>query len=103
MNKVASISEASSHSASQHSIKVGDTVIFRCSPYGDGDIGEFDGSVQSLSDMGINVSYLQGYKSMNDTIPFRDVIAKVDLSQPHIELKNAPYSGNFVEFGVNNE
>lgn len=93
------MSKESRHAASQHSIKVGDTVIFHCSPYGDGDIGEFDGLVLSLSDTGIDVSYLQGYKSMNDKVPFTDVIAKVDFSQPRIKLKNAPYSGHFVEFG----
>jgi hypothetical protein len=68
-----------------------DTIIFRVDEYRDGRISEFDGIVQSVKDAGVHVIYLSGYRSRDDFIPWFDVIAKVDRSQPIIELENAPF------------
>ena len=80
-------------------IKVGNTLIFRCDEYRDGVITEYDGHVQIVDEEGAHVIYLSGYKSRNDFIPWKDIIAKVDKRKPWISLQgDAPYSGNFIEF-----
>lgn len=84
--------------ASEQTIHKGDTVIFLCDEYRDGDIREFDGHVLYTDDKGVDILYLSGYKSRNDYVLYQDVIAKVDQTVPWIELKNAAYSGCFVEF-----
>ncbi len=84
--------------ASTDTLELGDKVIFRCDEYGDGNIVDFDGSVQDINDKGVDVLYLSGYKSRNDFIPFKDVIAKVDLKAPRIKLKSGSFSGHLIEF-----
>lgn len=80
-------------------IKVDDILIFSVDEYRDGDICQFDGHVQNIRDDGVDVIYLSGYRSRNDFIPWKDVIAKVDLEKPYISLgDHAPYSGNFIVF-----
>ena len=84
--------------ASKENIKVGNTVIFKCDEYRNGNVSEYDGQVQIIDDKGVHVVYLSGYKSQNDHIPFTDVLAKLDKRKPYISLTNAPYSGHFIEF-----
>lgn len=84
--------------ASKETIQAKDSVIFRCDEYGDGNIRIFDGSVCSVEEAGVYVSYLSGYKSRNDLIPFSDVIAKVDVSKPRVKLAGGSYSGYFLVF-----
>lgn len=80
-------------------IKVDDVLIVNVDEYRDGDIHQFDGHVQKIRDEGVDVIYLSGYRSRNDFIPWKDVIAKVDLKKPYISLgERAPYSGNFTVF-----
>ena len=79
--------------------KEGDTVIFKVDEYRNGSVSEFDGHVLSKTDLGVDVVYLSGYKSRNDFIPWGDLIAKLDLSMPIITLKNAPFTGHFIEYG----
>ena len=81
-------------------IKKGDTVIFRVDEFRDGHITEFDGEVYSVSDRGVDVKYLSGYRSRDDLIPWSNVIAKVDMEMPYIQLKDAPYSGHFKEYSA---
>lgn len=83
-------------------IKVGNTLIFRCDEYRDGNITEYDGHVILVGDKGADLIYLSGYKSRNDFIPWKDIIAKVDKRKQWITLQGeAPYSGNFIEFWSN--
>ena len=89
--------------ASKESIKVDDVIIFRVDEWRDGTKTEFDGNVQSVRDDGLDLIYLSGHRSRNDFIPWSDVIAKVDRSQPRVKLDNAPYSGNFLQFDNNQE
>lgn len=84
--------------ASQESIKKGNTIIFNVDEYRDGNIDQFDGHVLSVSDQGVSVVYLSGYKSRNDDICWKDVIAKLDKRRPWIKLSQAPFSGHFAEF-----
>lgn len=70
-------------------IKVNDTVIFAYNN------DWFDGQVQIIHDTGVDVIYLEGYKSRNDFILYKDIVAKVDKTKPYVELKNAPYKGHF--------
>jgi hypothetical protein len=82
----------------KENVSVGDVVIFRLDESRNGYIQEFDGHVQIINEKGIDILYLCGHKSQNDFIEWNDVLAKVELSQPKIRLKNAPYSGNFIVF-----
>ena len=84
--------------ANSDTIKIGDEIIFYCDEYRDNNISEYNGSVQSIDALGVDVLYLSGFHSRNDSIPFSDIIAKVDAAVPRIKLKNAPYNGHFVEF-----
>ena len=84
--------------ASSENIKVGNTIIFNCDEYNDGNTQDFDGHVQIVDEKGVHVVYLSGYRSRNDFIPYSDVLAKVDKRKAWIRLSNVPYSGNFVEF-----
>jgi hypothetical protein len=43
------------------------------------------------------VIYLDGYKSMNDFIPWSDVVAKYDESKPRV--KAGDYRGSFEVYG----
>lgn len=76
----------------------GDIIIFRVDEFRDGNIQEFDGNVLFVNNKGVDVVYLSGYRSRNDFIPYKDVIAKLDKSMPSITLKNAPFTGHFVEY-----
>jgi hypothetical protein len=84
--------------ANKDTIKVGDTLIFKCDESRDGDVSEYDGEVQIINVDTVSMIYLSGYRNRNDDIKFDDVIAKVDLSQPKIKLVDAPYKGNFIVF-----
>ncbi len=84
--------------ASKDNLKVGNTIIFRCDEYRNGNVCEYDGQVQFVNEESVDVIYLSGYKSQNDTIPFKDVLAKLDKRKPYISLTNAPYSGHFIQF-----
>ena len=84
--------------ASAKNIAVGNTIVFNCEEY-QGQPDVFDGSVQLVDEKGVCVVYLSGYKSRNDFIPWKDIIAKLDKRYRWITLKgNAPYSGHFLEF-----
>ena len=84
--------------ASPETIKVGNTLIFKCDEYRDGHICEFDGTVQMISEKGVEVIYLSGYKSRNDFIPWKDIVAKVDKRLPYVSLKDVAFSGHFLVF-----
>jgi hypothetical protein len=89
--------------ATPETIKINNTIIFCCDEWRDGNKSEFDGTVQLVSDDGVNVVYLSGYRCRNDFIPFSDIIAKLDKRCPVKSLKNAPFRGHFVEFENANE
>ena len=84
--------------ASPFTLKVGNTIIFKCGEYRNNDIQEFDGNVQFISYKGVDVLYASGYNSRHDFISFCDIIAKVDKRKRWVKLENANYSGYFVEF-----
>lgn len=78
--------------------KEGDTIIFRVDEYRNGNVMEMDGNVLYQTPKGVEVLYLSGYRSRNDLIEWKDIIAKVDLSKPRVKLENAPFSGHFHVF-----
>lgn len=82
----------------KNKIKKDDKIIFRVDEWRDGTKTEFDGTVLSVNNLGVDVLYLSGYRSRNDFIPFEDIIAKLDLKKPIIHLKNAPFTGRFIEY-----
>ena len=84
--------------ASPETIKVGNTLIFKCDEYRDGHICEFDGTVQMISEKGVDMIYLSGYKSRNDFIPWKDIVAKVDKRLPYVYLKDIAFSGHLLVF-----
>jgi len=84
--------------ANKEDLKPGHTIVFKCDEYNNGEVSEFDGEVISVEDTGVHVIYLSGYKSRNDFIPWKDILAKVDKRKAYIQLPNAPYSGRFVVY-----
>lgn len=89
--------------ASIENIKEGDKIIFKVDEYRSKGWMEMDGDVLYTKDNGVEVLYLSGYKSRNDFIPWKDILAKVDLSLPWVKLKNTPFSGNFLVFDQTEE
>lgn len=83
---------------SKKDLKPDDVIIFRVDEWRQGTKSEFDGHILSVNKKGVEVLYLSGYRSRNDFIPFADIIAKVDMSKPVITLKNAPFTGHFIEY-----
>lgn len=79
-------------------LKIGDIIIFLCDEWRDGQKSDFDGNILSVSETGVDVVYLSGYRSRNDFIPFDDIVAKVDKSMPEIKLNRANYRGRFIEY-----
>ncbi|TWU51478.1 hypothetical protein [Rubripirellula reticaptiva] len=92
-------SENASMSAPVHAVvstrvKVGDVVIFQ-RPDGEW----FDGNVLSVWDDGVNVVYLEGYKSRGpDRVEWNRIRARVDSNSPHVDLGDVPYKGHFEVF-----
>lgn len=84
--------------ASKQTVKPGNTLIFMCDERRDGNVVAFDGSVQSVSEDGVHVVYLSGYRSSNDFIPWKNIVAKVDKRKPYVKLKGVAYSGRFLVF-----
>lgn len=84
--------------ASEETIKKEDVIIFSVDEYRNGNKQEFDGNVLFVKEDGAEVIYLSGHRSRNDLIPWEDIIAKVDMSQPRVKLENAPFSGHFLVF-----
>lgn len=77
------------------SLSVGNVIIFNCDEFCNGDKQQFDGHIQIISDKGVDVIYLSGYRSRNDFIEWKDIIAKVDKRRKWVRLESAPFSGNF--------
>ena len=75
-------------------VKVGDVVIFQRQ-----DSEWFDGDVLSVWDNGVNVIYLEGYKSRGpDRIEWNCIRARVDLQFPYVDIEDVPYKGHFEVF-----
>lgn len=85
--------------ASQNEIKIDNTIIFNVDEYRDNHIVDFDGKVQNVSENGVDVIYVSGYKSRNDFISWKDIIAKLDMRRPYVKLKKSSFSRHFLEFG----
>lgn len=76
------------------SLQPGEEVIFRVDPYHEGKKENEMGTVVSVNHDTVSVSYLCGYKSFNDDIPFEDMIGVydedgVDLKIPGIKGPSA--------------
>jgi ABC-type branched-subunit amino acid transport system substrate-binding protein len=84
--------------ASSINIKKGNVIVFNCDEYRNGNTSEYDGHVVSVCDKGVDVIYLSGYKSRNDFIKWKDILAKLDRRKPWIKLTNAAYKGQFLQF-----
>ena len=57
-----------------------------------------DGEVISVLDEGVDLCYLEGYKSRNEVVPWKDIVAKLDMRLPSISVGDGTYEGNFLEF-----
>ena len=78
--------------ASQENIKVKNIII--C--FIDGEA--FDCNVLSTDENAAHVVYLEGYKSRNTFVPYKDIAAKLDKRKPRISVANGAFEGNFLEF-----
>jgi len=78
-------------------VKEGDTIIFK-RPSMNGYTNHYDGDVLGVAEDGVDVCYLEGYKSRNDRVPWENVLAKLDRSLPWIQLKCGVFNGNFKEY-----
>lgn len=67
-------------------LKPNDNVVFKADPYGEGREQYFDGHVINVYSKVVFVSYLYGYKSMTDSIPYDKMIAKYD-KENGVELR----------------
>ncbi len=77
-------------------VKVGNTVIFLVDEWRNGEKSDFDGSVTSVTDTGVDVCYLSGFRSRNDFIPWSDVLAKLDKRRAWVKVPDTCYSGHFL-------
>jgi hypothetical protein len=81
-------------------INKGDTLICMIDEWNEGDKESFDCHITSFEETGVNVIYLSGFRSRNDFVPWEDVVAKVDLGKPWIDLEGTVYKGNFEVFNT---
>lgn len=78
-------------------IKEGDTIVFHYVE-NTGMVCEYDGQVQFVKEDYVAVIYLNGYRSRNGDIPWKDIQAKVDMDMPRIGLRYSSYRGHFQVF-----
>lgn len=81
-------------------IKVGDTLICMIDEWGRGEKSAFDGHVTWMNSRGVDVSYLSGYRSRNDFVPWADIVAKLDMSQPRVLVADGAFEGHFAVFSA---
>ncbi len=84
--------------ASPETVTKEDTLICWVDPYREGRTQAYDGNPILLNDKGVTLLYLCGYKSFTDTVPWEDVIAKVDMSQSRITVADGTFEGHFQVF-----
>lgn len=94
--------------AGHDTVAVGDTVIAMVDEYHRGEKCAFDGTVMHVNKEGVDILYLSGYRSRNDFVPFRDLLAKVDKSAPHVAVPDTysdaiAFTGNFQLFSLRPE
>jgi hypothetical protein len=77
-----------------------DTLICMIDEWNKGVKESFDCHITSFSETGVNVMYLSGFRSRNDFVLWEDVVAKVDLEKPWIDLEGTAYKGNFEVFNT---
>ena len=85
------------------SLQFGEEVIFKVDPYHEGKKGYEMGTVVDVNDKTVSVSYLCGYKSFNDDIPYEDMIGVhdeegEDLNIPGIRGKSARLVYNRIDW-----
>ena len=84
--------------ASKSTISKKDILICMVEEYAEQGKEAFDCTITSIDDDSVDVLYLSGYKSRNDTVPFSDVVAKVDLKQPVSLVADGIFKGHFLVF-----
>lgn len=84
----------------QKSVVVGDTIICMVDEWRSGKKVAFDGTVLFKNERGVDIVYLSGFRSRNDFVEWVDIVAKLDLSYPKVELKEEGFSGHFQVFKV---
>lgn len=77
-------------------IKSGDVLICSIDEWRDGKPFNFDCHVLMKLNGGFDVVYLSGFRSRNDFVPYKDIIAKVDLTMPIVDIDG--FSGHFKVF-----
>jgi len=93
--KTENVNEAAS-AQSALNVRLGDTVICMIDEWGSGRKSDFDGTVMAIDDTGVDVIYLSGYRSRNDFVEWRDVLAKLDKRVKRVSVPGTSYEGHFV-------
>lgn len=78
------------------SIKDNDIIICMIDEWNNGEKCPFDCHILTRNNKGFDVVYLSGYRSRNDFVPLENVIAKVDMDMPIVNITG--FSGHFKVF-----
>jgi hypothetical protein len=89
-------------SAIAGSVSVGDTLICMIDEWGRGEKQAFDGHVTWKNGRGVDVCYLSGYRSRNDFVEWKDVVAKLDMRCKRVSVADGAFEGHFRVFSQNN-
>ena len=84
------------------SVSVGDTLICMIDEWNRGDKQAFDGTVTWKNQRGVDVCYLSGYRSRNDFVEWKDVVAKLDLRCKRVRVADGAFEGHFQVFASQN-
>jgi hypothetical protein len=84
--------------ASKDAINKNNILICMIAEYRGEEKQAFDCHITSIEEKGINANYLSGYRSRNDFVPWKDIVAKVDKRKKIINLKDMGFRGKFEVF-----
>lgn len=85
------------------SVSVGDTLICMIDEWSRGDKQAFDGHVTWKNERGVDVCYLSGYRSRNDFVEWKDVVAKLDMRCKRVRVADGAFEGHFRVFASQNK
>lgn len=84
------------------SVSVGNTLICMIDEWNRGDKQAFDGHVTRKNERGVDVCYLSGYRSRNDFVEWKDVVAKLDMRCKRVSVADGAFEGHFRVFASQN-
>lgn len=79
-------------------VSKGDTLICMIDEWRLGAKQAFDGNVISKTEKGVELCYLSGYRSRNDFVEWKDVVAKLDLRCKRVKVADGAFVGHFRVF-----